>query len=62
MGIVGKVVENYTILLFAQSCWTNSFQIIAKTKMSFIEYFVIEIISFANFLLLNQFSGQQTLL
>ena len=33
MGIVGKIVANYAILLFAQSCRTNSFQVIAKTNL-----------------------------
>ena len=32
MGTVRKTVENDAILLFAQSCRTNGFQVIAKTK------------------------------
>ena len=72
MGIVGKIVENDTILLFARTCRTNSFQVIAKTKVSIIEYFHREHLCIGlfsskqlvdtNFVLLNRFSGQQTIL
>ena len=40
MGIIGNIVENDAILMFAQSCRTNSFQVKAKKNFGLLNIFI----------------------